>query len=281
MPPKSLIPIPQIADSLREHIKKTSQKSIRRNINIDEIPVEDLDILCNYFPILLITRMFGGNYQIILKDYNARIKIKEAEEVYHESVFDEESFEPLEPSGIGGHQYAERLRQKVFRQLETVLNMGVNVAGHSQLVQAAKTLLLEADKSKDESAGVMMAYQTQLLLFAEHIEELFLPALGVEFKRELCDFRDEIIQKLETKVPKPDKELLEIWQEEVGKLVRSFSRKRFELMLAETILDNSELSDALDFSKDLIETYRQTDIIDRDSKSVVRLKDHIQRRDGE
>lgn len=281
MADSKLTPIPQIAIDIKQHIKKTTQKFIQRDIRIDDIPVKDLDVLCNYFPVTLITKMFGGNYQIILKDYNTRAKIKEAEYAYQESLSDEENFETLEPFGIAGWQYADRLRQKVFRQLESVLNMGINVAGHSQLVQAAKTLLAEADKSKDEAAGIMMAYQTQLLLFAEHIVELFLPALGVEFKRELYNFRDEIIQKLETKRPKPDKELLEIWQEEVGKLVRAFSHKRFELILAETMIDNRELSDALDFSKDLIETYRQTDMIDRDSKSVVRLKDHIQRRDGE
>ena len=274
-----LIPIPQIALDIKQHIKKTAQKFIKRDIGIDDIPVKELDILCNYFPVALITKMFGGNYQIILKDYNARAKIKEAEDIYQESLSDEENFEPLDPFGIAGWQYADRLRQKVFRQLETVLNMGVNVAGHSQLVQAARTLLAEADKSKDEAAGVMMAYQTQLLLFAEHIVELFLPALGIEFKKELCNFRDEIIQKIEKL--NPDKELLEIWQEEISKLVRAFNRKRFELMLAETMIENKELSDALDFSKDLVETYRQTDIIDRDSKSVVKLKNHIQRRDGE
>ena len=273
----ALTPIPQIALDIKQHIKKSSQKFIKRDARIDDIPVKELDILCSYFPVALITKMFGGNYQIILKDYNARAKIKEAEDIYQESLSDEENFEPLEPFGIAGWQYADRLRQKVFRQLETVLNMGVNVAGHSQLVQAARTLLAEADKSKDEAAGVMMAYQTQLLLFAEHIVELFLPALGTEFKRELCDFRDEIIQKLEKL--NPSKELLAIWQEEISKLVRAFNRKRFELMLAETMIDNKELSDALDFSKDIVETYRQTDIIDRDSKSVVKLKDHIQRRD--
>jgi hypothetical protein len=275
----TLTPIPQIALDIKQHIKKTAQKFIKREVKIDDIPANELDILCSYFPVALITKLFGGNYQIILKDYNARAKIKEVEDIYQESLSDEENFESLEPFGIAGWQYADRLRQKVFRQLEAVLNMGVNVAGHSQLVQAARTLLAEADKSKDEAASVMMAYQTQLLLFAEHIVDLFLPALGIEFKKELHDFRDEIIQKLEKL--NPDKELLEIWQEEISKLIRAFNRKRFELMLAETMIDNKELSDALDFSKDLVETYRQTDIIDRDSKSVVKLKDHIQRRDGE
>lgn len=276
-----ITPIVQIASDLKQHIKKTTQRFIKRNIYINDIPVNELDILCSYFPIKFIVKMFGGNYQIILKDYNARIKIKEAEEVYQKSLSDEEGFEPLEPSGIGGWQYAERLRQKVFRQLEAVLNMGVNIAGHSQLVQAAKALLAEADKSKDEAASIMLAYQTQLLLFAEHIVELFLPALGTEFKKELYNFRDELIKKLELKMLEPDKELLDIWQEEVDNLVRIFNRKRFELMLAETIMKNKELSDALDFSKDLIETYRQTDIVDRDSKSVAKLKEHIQKREGE
>ena len=99
-------------------------------------------------------RQMGGKEgeQAARKAKRHRVRgIAEAEDIYQESLSDEENFEPLEPFGIAGWQYADRLRQKVFRQLETVLNMGVNVAGHSQLVQAARTLLAEADKSKDEA----------------------------------------------------------------------------------------------------------------------------------
>jgi len=267
--------IEQVAIDLKQCIKKTTQQFINTDIRIEDIPVKELDILCSYFPVALITEIFGGNYQITLKDYNKRAKIKNA----GIDTDNEDNFEPTEPSGIGGWQYADRLRQKVFRELEKVLNLGVNIAGHSQLVQAAKALLAEADKSKEGAVDIMMAYQTQLLLFAEHIVELFLPALGISFKKELHEFRDNVIERITSKISAPlNKEFLEIWQEEVSKLVRSFNLKRFELMLAETMIGNKELSDALDFSEDLIETYRQTDMVDRDSKSVGRLREHIQKR---
>lgn len=272
-------PIEQIVSDLKQHIASTTQKFIEKDATIETIPANELDVLCKYFPVAFIVELYGGNYQIILKDYNNRIKMKAAGMSPEDE--DKQDFEPTEPSGIGGWQYADRLRQKVFRELEKVLNMGVNVAGHSQLVQAAKTLLGEADKSKEDAVDVMMAYQTQLLLFAEHLVELFLPALGTRFKKELHEFRDSIIEKLKASLPtgkQPDKELLEIWQKEISKLVRSFNLKRFELMLAETMIGNKELADALSFSEDLIETYRQTDTIDRDSKSITKLKEHIQKR---
>jgi len=273
----------EIVDGLKKHIEKTTQVFIEKNVNSEDISVEEFDILCKYFPVLFIVKMFGGNYQILLKNYNARANVKKTEKEFLVSLPPEgQSFEPIEPSGIGGWQYADRLRMKVFRQLEGILNMGVMVAGHNQVVQAAKALLAEADKSKEDAAEVMMAYQTQILLFAEHLVELFLPALGIKFKNELHQFKDKVIEEIELKVfKKPDKELLDIWQKEITKLVRAFNLRRFELMLAETIIDNKELSDALDFSKDLVETYRKTDMVDRDSKSVTRLRTHILKRDGE
>ena len=195
-------------------------------------------------------------------------------------MLDEENFEPVEPSGIAGWQYADRLRQKVFRQLELIMNQGVGIAGHNQVVQAAKALLEEAGKSKKDAGDVMMAYQTQLILFAEHIVELFLPALGHKFKTSLNEAQLTVARKMESAMAGKEggRESILIWKKEIGKVIREFNQKRFELMLAETMIGNKELSEALDFSKDLIETYRQTDTIDRDSKSAAQLRRHIQKR---
>lgn len=276
---KTGISISQVASDLKKFAKASIQKYMERNIDINQIPIEELDILCKYFPVAFIVEMFGGNYQIILKDYNDRIKTKLAEEANKKVFEEEEGFEPVEPTGIAGWEYAERLKAKVFRQLENILNQGVAVAGHNQVVQAAKTLIAEADKSKSDAAEVMMAYQKQLLLFAEHIVELFLPALGTKFRKLLQQAKEETIKKIEYELSEQaDKKAIDIWDKQISKIVREFSHKRFELMLAETMIDNKELSEALDFSKDLIETYRQTDTIDRDSKSTTRLRLHIQKR---
>ena len=283
IPQEQKIPLERIADEIKEHIASTTQKFIEKDAKIKKIPVKELDILCKYFPVAFVTEMFGGNYQIILKDYNNRRKIETAGLGAEAEGAEDENIESTEPYGIGGWQYADRLRIKVFRELEKILNAGLNVAGHSQLVQAAKTLLAEADKSKDDATEVMMAYQTQLLLFAEHIVEIFLPALGNRFKKELHELRDTVVEKIKPALHgdlrnKENKELLELWKKEVSDIVRSFNRHRFELMLAETMTENKALSEAFDFTKDLIENYKHTDVIDRDSKSVSKLKQHIQKR---
>lgn len=274
------IPINQLAESLKEHIQKTTQKVIEKNIVIGNIPAEDLDVLCRYLSVSFVSEMFGGNYQVNLKRYNTRIKTREAEERQRELLEEEGSFEPIEPSGIEGWQYADRLRNKVFRQLEAILNQGITVAGHNQVVQAAKALLAETDKSKKDASDVMMAYQTQLLLFAEHLVELFLPSLGSMFRADLNDVQETVLKKVKfvLKDQVDSIVLVNIWKKEISRMARNFSQKRFELMLAETMIGNKELSEALDFSKDLIEAYRQTDIIDRDSKSAAMLKQHIQKR---
>lgn len=277
----SPISIGQLAADLKSFARKSSQKHIERNTEITQIPPDELDVLCKYFPVQFITEMFGGNYQVVLKDYNGRIKTKIAEEVQGKLLEEEEGFEPIDPSGIGGWQYADRLRLKVFRQLESILNQGIGVAGHNQVVQAAKALLAEADKSKSDAAEVMLAYQKQLLLFAEHIVELFLPKLGSQFRTSLREAEEEVISKIEAETSEhADQKIANIWHKQISKLVREFGRKRFELMLAETMIGNKELSEALDFSKDLIETYRQTDTIDRDDKSTAKLRLHIQKRIG-
>jgi len=274
------ISIERLAAALKRHIQKTAQKHLERDVKIPDIPKDELDILCKYLPVSFVAELFGGNYQVVLKGYNTRIKTREAEAIQKELLEKEEGFEPIEPSGIEGWQYANRLRSKVFRQLESILNQGINVAGHNQVVQAAKALLAETDKSKDDASDVMMAYQTQLLLFAEHLVELFLPSLGSMFKKDLGKAHDEVLKSLEFALKNNDEKdiLLRIWDKEIKKVVRNFNQKRFELMLAESMIGNKELSEALDFSKDLIETYRQTDVIDRDSKSTAKLKQHIQKR---
>jgi len=224
--------------------------------------------------------MFGGHYQVLLKAHTGRMKEKEAigrqKKVMDEANKDE-NFEHEHPAGIGHWQYAERLKQKVFRSLEGVLNQGVGIAGHSQFVQAAKTLLDEAEKTKEDAADVMMAYESQLIILAEHLVEVFLPKLGSILKIEMRQSRDEVIKNI-TNIAKPDKYSLSIWKAEIGRITRALDLKRFELLLAETMSKNQQISEAFDFSRDLLDNYRQKSEIQIESKHTLTLKKHIGKR---
>ena len=270
----------QLAADIDLLIRASKQKYIKRNVDIEDIPIEDLDVLCTYFPIQLLVEMFGGHYQVLLKAFTGRMKEKEAAEHLKRAAerdSQEENFEPEHPAGIGHWKYAERLKQKVFRSLEGVLNQGVGTAGHSQFVQAAKALLVEAEKTKDDAAEVMMAYESQLIILAEHFVETFLPKLGSILKIEMRKSRDDVIKNI-TEFAKPDKHSLGIWKNEIGRITRTLDLKRFELLLAETMAKNQQVSEAFDFSKDLLDNYRQRSEITIESKQTVTLKAHIGKR---
>lgn len=218
---------------------------------------------------------------MLLKAHKGRMKEKKAAKHQQEMTDEanrEDKFEPKDPSGIGHWQYAERLKQKVFRSLETVLNQGVGTAGHSQFVQAAKALLVETEKTKEDAAEVMMAYESQLLILAEHLVEIFLPKMGSSLKKDMRRSRDDVIKSI-TEVAKPDKHSLAMWKAEISRVVRTFELKRFELLLAETMANNPQVCEAFDFSKDLIENYRQRSEVMIESKHTTVLKNHIGKRE--
>lgn len=269
-------PFEQICEDIKAYAKTCSQKFLERDIgHIQDIPIKDLDVLCRYFPVIFIAKMFGGNFQKTLKDYSYRMKAKAAKEIEDELP----DFIELEPYGQCGWQYLDRMKIKVIQKLEDILNKGVQVAGHSQLVQASKTLLDLDDKSKKEASDVLLAYQAQLLLLAEHLVERFLPTLGVMIKNDLQKSRDDLLKRVSNGITtESNEEARAVWQHEIKRFIRNYNLKRFELLLAETMINNKEIAEALDFSKDLIDTYKQTDMVDRDSKSTVKLKEHIQNR---
>jgi len=270
----------QLAADIDSMIRGSKQKHIKRNVDMDNIPTEDLDVLCTYFPIQLLVEMFGGHYQVLLKAFVGRMNEKSAAEHQRKTMERdglEENFEPEDPAGIGRHQYAERIKQKVFQKLEGLLNKGVGTSGHSQFVGAAKALLTEAEKTKADAADVMMAYESQLLILAEHFVEVFLPKLGSALKTEMRRARDEVIKNIE-KIAKPDKHSLSMWKAEINRMARGIELKRFELMLAETMANNPRVSEAFDFAKDLIENYRQRQEVVTVSKQSEILKNHINKR---
>jgi len=271
----------QLVSDINLLIKSSHQKYLYRNVNIEDIPVDDLDVLCNYFPVQLIAEMFNGHLQVLLKAHTGRMKEKEASARQQEMTDEanqEDKFEPQDPPGIGNWKYAERLKQKVFRSLETVLNQGVGTSGHSQFVGAAKALLTETEKTKEDAAEVMMAYESQLLILAEHLVEIFLPKMGSHLKIEMRRARDDVIKSI-TEVARPDKHSLAMWKAEISRVVRTFELKRFELLLAETMSNNPQICEAFDFSKDLIENYRQRSEVMMESKQTTVLKNHIGKRE--
>ena len=270
----------QICADLSDHIKKTTQKYLKRNVRIEEMPQDDIDVLLSYLPVSFVCGMFGGETYAVSAASNARRKekaIEEANRKIMEEATAEGRYEPEEPAGIANWQYAERIKQKVFRSLETVLNQGAGTAGHNQYVQAAKALLDQAEKVKGDAAEVMKAYEVQLLVLADFLVERFLPKLGTSIKTELEKSKDDILTKLEKNARIKEFER-SLWVDEINKLVRAYNLKRFELMLAECMAGDSNVCAAFDFSKDLVENYKGGEKIRVDDKHKEILKQHINAR---
>ncbi len=268
----------QICADMQILIRKSKQKYLKRNVEANSIPKEELDILCNYLPLAFITGVFGGNDQMIMKDYNYRQKIKETDDYLQaqkEAEESKESYEPVEPEGIGGWRYRERLKRKAYRELEKVMNQGMKVGG-SQYVHAVKALLGEATKDTEEAVEVMSAYENQLITMASHIVESFLPNIGRLIKNELNEARDEMQKKVEKSIKETSdpKIAFRVWRKDFNKFVRQFELKRFELLFAESMAKNKEVNEAFDFSRDLIETFIEKDDIEFDSKDTAILKKH-------
>ena len=273
-------PIEQTAADIIDFSRKCSQKHLKRNVQIEDIPPDDIDVLCSYFPIQLICAVFGGEVKVIEKAHLGRM-VEKAAEAANKKIMDEamrdDKYEPLEPAGIANWQYAERIKQKVFRSLETVLNQGAGTTGHNQYVQAAKALLDQAEKTKSDAAEIMKAYETQLLILADFFVEKFLTKLGALLKKDIHKGQDEVIRKIE-EIAKPDKFSVSIWGSEIKRMIRAFELKRFELLLAETMANDPKVSAAFDFTKDLVENYKETSHINVDDKHQAILKQHINAR---
>ena len=262
--------INQIAADIKSFIKSNNQEQLHRNVKFGNIPSEDLDILFSYFTINLVCRVFGGNFAQQVKAYNARFIEKESG-----VATDESSFVEYDPPGIGDHQYSERVRQKVIHSLESVIDQNAATVSHNQYVQAAKALLDIVEKTKLDAAEIMVAYEDQLLILASHLVEHFLPLLGAEIKKELRAAEENVIEKLVAVTGSENDDQLNIWKEEIDRVVRSFELKRYELLLAGTMVSNKRVSEAFDFTKDLIDNYQSTSEIDIEEKGTAKLKKHI------
>jgi len=248
-----LISIEQIAVDLHQHLRKSNEKHLKRGVHTDDIPIDDLIVLARYVSIRFILAMFGG------KDIQIRLKvskhIKEVERKKH-LAFDgdeeEEKFVEKEPTGIGGWRYANRLQEKVFRTLEDVINQGLTGSGQ-QVVNASKALISEVSKMKASSMELMEAYEKQLIILAEFYVEKFLPSLGKQLRAELRTDIDKIMISAEKRKNQDD--ILKFVKNETETMLRRWGIKRYELLLAELFADDKEVSQAFNFTADMIDTF--------------------------
>ena len=265
----------QMCADVKKYLKGNNQEQLHRNIKFRDIPVKDIDVLFSYLTIRFICKLYGGNFAQQKKVYNARFQEKTIDETAVPT--DGSDYEPEEPAGIGDWQYADRIKRKVFRSLEGIINQSAATVSHNQYVQAAKALLEQAEKTKIDAAEIMMAYESQLLILAEHLVESFLPKLGQQIKKELRDVENAVVKKIvETSDPESDQ--IKVWKEEIDRVARSFELKRYELLLAETMVSNKQVSEAFDFTKDLIDNYKTTSEITIENKNTAKLKEHIGKR---
>jgi len=248
----ALVSIEQIAHDLQQQHRRSKEKQLKPGAPTDDIPIHELAVLAKSMSINFIVAMFGGKFQPMSLKIGKYFRELKEKEYLKDSEDQDGHFVEKEPSGIGGWRYANRLQEKVFRELEAVINQGTSATGQ-QLVNASKLLIQELTKVKESSIELMEAYEKQLIILAEFFVEKFLPNLGRKIKSEFKDDIDEIISKaLKTGNAR---EALNIIQADLDKLVRKWDIKRYELLLAELLSEDNETSQAFNFTSDMIDTF--------------------------
>lgn len=269
----SLVVLAQIAADLKEHLRRTKEQFLDRNVDIDKIDIKELATLCQYFSISFTVALFGGSRQTVMQKVNKYLKEIEVDE-----AIDQESLAPEDPKGIGGWRYADRLEKKVLQQLEIVVNRGTAGTGQ-QLVNASKLLMAETAKTKDSAMDLMEAYEKQLIILAEFTVENFLPAMGRRIRKDLRKEKDAILSKIKAAEPEKQSAILEA---AIEKIVRRWNLRRFELLFAEIMADDKDVSSAFNFSKDMIETFIDEKFVTLEDESTLLIrKDQAKRnKDG-
>jgi len=272
----------QIGTQVRRHIEKSKDATLFKGVRTRDIPRDELVILCTYLTKGLIVEIFGGTTQSMASIVNRRIKEQREESLEQTAeeakLLDSESGEgpdedmldseptPIEPMGIGGYRFGNRLSSKVIRNLEKMIDSGVVGAGN-QAVQASRELLKYADNIKKEALDVMQAYEQQLLLLAEHLVEKFLPMIGEKLKADAMEWKvgvlGDVKDSLGTDVGDKGTNAYDIWEQKIERFSRQFDRKKFEILLAESLLENPKTSDAFDMTVDMIKNYGAGDDVHR------------------
>jgi len=244
----SLVSINQIVADLRPNLRRSQETFLARNVHADDIPIEEIAVLCKYFSIKFVVAMFGGKDMPIRMKVNKYFKEKKQQDEIA-SQYNEGDFVEKEPSGIGGWRYANRLQEKVFRELEKVVNQGTSGTGQ-QLVNASKLLIAELTKVKDSSMELMEAYEKQLIILAEFFVEKYLPQLGSRIKKDLKSDIEDSLSKASDQ-----NDFLSTITEGLEKVIRKWNIKRYELLLAELLSEDDETSEAFNFTKDMVHTF--------------------------
>ncbi len=266
MASKKHIGIYEIGKNLRLFISTARDKYLKKKVTIEEIPVHELVVLCRYFSIGLVTEMFGGTHQMISPKIGKYIR-----EVGENTDPESDEFVSAEAS-IGNYKYAAALERKVNKELEKVINQGVTAAG-LQLVNAAKLILSNTEKTKKDAIALMDAYQEQLLMLADHIVVHFLPDLRTKIKEEFDVEKDLLVERINVhKDNLSGKEMIAVIDREIERFSRQLSLKKFELYFAETMARNKKVQEAFNFSHDLIDTYMDEEKIEIDSESISLIK---------
>lgn len=245
----ALTSLEQIVHDLQQHHRRSAEKQLERGVHVDDIPLHELYILCKYLSTNFISTMFSGNFESLklrIAQYHKELKEKD-------DVEDEDGhFVEKEPAGMGGWRYANRLQQKVFRELEVIINKGTAATGQ-QMVNASKLLIVELQKVKESSMELMEAYEKQLIILAEFFVEKFLPNLGRKIK---ADMKNDIEETLSSAFKATNaREMKNIIQIGLDRLVRKWDIKRYELLLAELMSDDKETSQAFNFTSDMVDTF--------------------------
>ena len=255
---KPSLPIKDIATGLKSYIHSSKEGFIIRGAKQRDIPIEHLSVLCQYLSAQFVCEIFGGQYQYMLQTVWKYIK-----DTATGTKIDEDDLTPRYPEGIGGHSYAARLSAQALQALEKIMLAGAG--GSNQVVQAAKAMLAENDKTQAASVEIMQAYEKQLIILAEHIVEKFLPRLGKSiekgFKKDIENIITEISEKLDMSKNAAGELLCEMlfstMRDGIDKFTRRLSMKKFELLFAKSLSGDDAAKQAFDFAEDLLSSYAE------------------------
>lgn len=255
---KPSLPIEDIAAGLKSYIHSSKEGFIIHGAKQRDIPIEHLSVLCQYLSAQFVCEMFGGQYQYMLQTVWKYIK-----DTATGTKIDEDDLTPRYPEGIGGHGYAARLSAQALQALEKIMLAGAG--GSNQVVQAARAMLAENDKTQTASVEIMQAYEKQLVILAEHIVEKFLPRLGKSiekgFKKDIENIIAEISEKLDMSKNAAGELLCEMlfntMRDGIDKFTRRLSMKKFELLFAKSLSGDDAAKQAFDFAEDLLSSYAE------------------------
>lgn len=268
--PKKQVPqltLEQLAGQIRAQIKKSTDSTLIKGVHTNQIPREEITVLALYLGKGLISKIFGGSQQAVTNMVNHTLKQrKEAEidEMAHQAMADKPDDSedkkspsdptPVQPLGIGGYRYANRLTVKIVRQLEVMVDSGAIGQGQ-QAVQASKALLEHTKGIKREAQNVMLAYEKQLVALAEHLVEKFLPAVSEKVKADFKHWKDEVLDEVLRSIPGINEDSCNVWTESIERFARQFDLKKFELMMAESLAENQKTSEAFNITEELVKNY--------------------------